>query len=104
LRKEGEKISLATGYRSFIKYELFKQRAYVQAEDWIDPARANPEKSVGTRHSILIGAGYILPIGKKLGINGALLYRINNNDYNEGASSPWVIRIGISSIGSAKHK
>lgn len=102
-RKERQ-INVLTGYRLFSKYQFFKQRAYVQIEDWVDPARRTGEGNKPlSQHSILAGGGYVLAIGKSLGINGAIFYRLNNERYSDGLASPWVFRIGISSIRS-KHK
>jgi hypothetical protein len=44
-----------------------------------------------------VGGGGVLPLGKKLGINLAIFYRVNQKDVQPGGN-PWVFRIGLSSI------
>lgn len=100
--RNGKSWDVLAGYRSFIKYEVFSQRAYLQGEDSVDPYRATSENIRNTRHSILVGAGYLQPLSNVMALNLCVLYRVNNQDYSGGSASPWVIRLGISSIGSGK--
>lgn len=101
ISRQQKQLRLLTGYRMFAKYQFLKQKAYLQVEDLVEPARKIGEGNRAlSRHSILAGGGYVLAIGSSLGLNGAILYRINNNQYSDGYASPWVFRIGISSIRS----
>jgi hypothetical protein len=90
-------------YRAFTRYELFNQKAYVQLEETMDPLSVT-EQTGRSRHSILAGGGYILPLSKTVGINLLLMYRVNNEQYSGGELSPWVFRIGLSSIRPPKFK
>jgi len=101
-----KKIDAVLGYRSFAKYQflVLRQVTYLHIEDLVDPATLNREDLKGTRHSILAGGGFIAPVSPVLGINFCVLYRVNNQNYAGGAASPWVIRIGISSLKSKKVK
>jgi hypothetical protein len=104
IARREKQTDVLTGYRVFTKYQFLKQRAYVQVEDWVEPSRRMGEGNKPlSRHSILAGAGYVLALGNSIGINGGILYRVNNEHYSGGLASPWVFRIGISSIRS-KHK
>lgn len=110
LQGEKQKIGSQWGMRSFVKNEFFNQRLYAQVEDLINfPQMSYQEVESGkfdSQHNLLIGAGYVLPFSKSFGLNSSLLYRIAGQDNVPGnintASSPWVIRIGISSIKEKK--
>lgn len=102
ISRKGKSWGVLAGYRSFIKYEVLSQRAYLQGEDSVDPYRAISENIRNTRHSILLGAGYLQPLSNVMALNLCVLYRVNNQDYSGDSASPWVIRLGISSIGSGK--
>lgn len=101
-----KKVETQLGYRAFFKYEflLLKQLSYLHVEDLVDPNMVTSEYASGTKHSILTGAGLIVPVTKVLGINVCVLYRVNNSSYSDGNVSPWVVRIGLSSIKSKNLK
>jgi hypothetical protein len=95
--EERKKINALIGFRSFVKAEFFKQRAYAQVEDNVSQFKLNQDDIGRTTHSLLVGGGGVLPLGKKLGINVAIFYRVNQKDVQPGGN-PWVFRIGLSSI------
>lgn len=99
LRSEDKNWSTSFGFRSFLKAEFFHQKVYLQLEDDVKPGRIDVERTFRTPHSILIGGGGLIPLTKKMAINPSLLYRINN-DQSVTPASPWVFRLGISSIKS----
>jgi hypothetical protein len=101
-----KKVDAVLGYRSFAKYQflVFRQVAYLHVEDLVDPRSLSSEDLKGTKHSILAGGGFVAPVSPVLGINLCVLYRVNNQNYAGGDMSPWVIRIGISSIKPKKVK
>jgi hypothetical protein len=103
LTKTKTGVSLAGGYRVLSKYYVFQQHAYFQVEDTIDPQRIRAENGGRREHSVLAGAGYLMRVSSSLAVNAQLLYRVNNPSYADGAVSPWVFRIGLSSI-RAIHK
>jgi hypothetical protein len=98
-----KKLSLLGGLRTFIKAELWKQRVYLQVEDNINQTKFTRESAKVTGHAILVGGGGIVPVSKSLGFNVAVFYRINNST-EPGAPSPWVVRLGISSIKKVNSK
>lgn len=100
----GKDWSVQAGYRSFAKYEVLDQRAYFQVEDVMDPYQVRTESFTSAAHSILAGGGYLLPISKRFAVNFSLLYRVNNQLYSEGKASPWVFRLGFSTIRNRKPK
>jgi hypothetical protein len=102
LSKSNDGVSVAGGYRVMSKYYVFHQRAYIHAEDAVDPKNLNKEYFEKARHSALLGAGYLLKISPSLALNALLLYRLNNQSYSQGVVSPFVFRIGLSSIKSLK--
>src|SRR5690606_12570100 len=102
LREEDRKVQLTAGYRSFAKYEVFNQRAYLQVEDIVDPRQVSLESEGSTRHSILAGGGVLVPVSKVLAINMMLLYRVNNEEYSSGIQSPFTFRVGISTLSNRK--
>lgn len=97
LQVQERKLNALAGVRTFAKAEVWKQRAYLQLEDNIDQFRFNSESLKKTTHAILGGGGIILPVMRSLGVNLALLYRLNRDSNNTG-HSPWVFRVGISTI------
>jgi hypothetical protein len=95
---ENRKPHVEAGFRSFIKGEVWKQRAYLQVEDNINKSRVDTEiRYKSLRHEFLGGGGVLLPISKTLAINFAVLYRLNRDPANP-KESPWVFRVGLSSI------
>lgn len=92
-----KEINGVLGFRSFIKGEVWKQRAYLQVEDNMAPVRVSSEALRNSPHSLLVGGGGLLPISKKFAINLALFYRVNQEHVKPGGS-PWVVRVGLSSI------
>lgn len=97
-----KKLNMETGFRSFVKGEVWKQRAYLQVEDNVKPSKLDREISKNKIvHELLGGAGVLLPISKSLGINFQLLYRLNKLAGNPDRS-PWVFRVGLSSMKKPK--
>ena len=92
-----KKIGGQFGLRTFAKYDVYKQFVYWQLEDQMEQSKLDKEDIKKSRHSVLTGAGFIVPITKGLAININLLYRINQEHINP-QGSPWVFRIGLSSF------
>ncbi len=97
LQVQERKLNFMAGFRTFAKVEVWKQRAYLQLEDNIDQFKVNREALGKTTHAVLGGGGVLLPLSKSLAINVAVLYRLNK-DVNNPGHSPWVFRVGLSSI------
>jgi hypothetical protein len=102
IRVSEKRIQTLVDYRVFAKYELFSQRAYLQAEDLVAPRVMGNEYFKNSRHSVLTGGGVLLPVSGKLALNVCVLYRVNNRSAISENSSPWVIRLGMSTIKSNK--
>jgi hypothetical protein len=95
------KVSALASARVFTKVEFFKQRVYTQVEDalqWTDT-----ETGGKLTQNVLAGGGGLIPFSKSLAINMAVLYRVYRNGPDD-SSSPWVFRIGISTIKSNAKK
>lgn len=102
LQEKDKKWNVSVGYRTFVKAEIFRQHAYLQVEDNVDPAGLSKEFVHNMNHSILTGGGVLIPITGKFSLNFAVLYRVNNEQYSGNAISPWVFRLGLSSVKSVK--
>ena len=102
IKEVNKKWTATLGYRSFLKYEVYKQRGYLQVEDVVDPRQVDAELVKYAKHSVFAGGGYLVPVSKVLALNLCVLYRVNNKQYSGGQASPWNIRLGISSIGGKK--
>jgi hypothetical protein len=97
-----KKLNMETGFRSFVKGEVWKQRAYLQVEDNVKPSKLDREISKNKIiHEVLAGGGALLPISKSIGINFQVLYRLNKLVGNPDRS-PWVFRVGLSSMKKPK--
>ncbi len=97
IQKQDNSINSTVGIRSFAKVELFKQRAYVQTEYQINPYQVDYKNINASQGNFLIGGGVVKSLYGKIAINLSLLYRFDNNEVLQG-SSPWVFRIGVSTV------
>lgn len=103
IRKDERSASLQAGFRTFAKYQIFDQRAYLQVEDRVDPVYAGENQPIQRQHNILAGGGILIPLSKSLALNASLLYRVNNS-VGVPLGSPWIFRIGVSTIKDKKVK
>lgn len=96
LQRQDKNLFASMGARSFVKVELFKQRAYAQTEYQVSPYQVDYKSVNGGKNSLLLGGGVVKSLHGKLAINLSMFYRINT----EGPTgvSPWVFRIGISTV------
>lgn len=102
LQRQGNLFNSTIGIRSFAKVELFKQRGYLQVEHQMRPYVVDTKNLTPERGNILIGGGVIKKLYNKLAINVSLMYRIDQTEIS--GSSPWVFRLGISTISSSNNK
>lgn len=102
LYKNTKRIGMDVGYRAFARYEVFRQRGYIQLEDLSNAGAIKSELLKKSNHSILAGLGGLVPVSSQLAINLACFYRMNNESYSQGVESPWVFRVGISFFGNNK--
>jgi len=100
---ENDRKRMATvGIRPFLKREIFKQRAYLQAEYVMNPSVDGAEALGVNKHNALIGGGVLFSVSKSLALNFCAMHRFENNVGEFGNMSSWTFRIGISSIKSKK--
>jgi hypothetical protein len=104
VKSERKKWSVAVGYRAFLRIDVLPKRLYAQLEDNVEPGSIHSENIQGTKHSILTGAGLLVPVSRLAAINVLLMYRVNNENYAGCNVSPWVFRLGISNFKSAVKK
>jgi hypothetical protein len=103
-KSERKKWSVAVGYRALLRMDVLPKCLYAQLEDSVEPRSIQSENIRGAKHSILTGAGLLLPVSRVTAINVLLMYRVNNDNYAGGSVSPWVFRLGISNFKSAEKK
>jgi hypothetical protein len=101
LQKQDRAINTTIGIRSFAKMELLKQRAYVQTEYQISPYQVDYKKFDLRGGNLLVGIGGVKSLFGKVALNLSLLYRLNSIDVLPSAS-PWVFRVGISTVKVSK--
>ncbi|MFM7858940.1 MAG: hypothetical protein ACKO96_45195, partial [Flammeovirgaceae bacterium] len=96
LQQQNKSFNTNFGVRSFAKLEVYKQLGYVQVEHQLTPVRIDYE-NVNLSGNVLIGGGLVKKIYNKIAVNFSLLYRIHSTADIPGVS-PWVFRLGISSV------
>lgn len=99
MRRDSTSI-LSVGVRSFLKHEFFSKKAYVQLENDLRDVTydfSNEGRIKLDSHSLLFGAGTLLPLYNKFKINLGLYYQILGEAKNKNMY-PFLIRIGISKI------
>jgi hypothetical protein len=100
LQKQGGDFNSTIGIRSFAKVELFKQRGYLQIEHQISPYKVDSKNFTPPNGSFFVGGGVVKKLFDKIAVNLSLLYRIN--EVEVAGASPWVFRLGISTVDSDK--
>lgn len=99
LQIDDRKVNALAGMRSFIKAEVWKQRLYLQVEDNVSDTRVGKEPVRIAGHSVMTGGGGLLPLSRSLALNLSVLYKVYQDTPQ---ASPWVFRVGISSIKKTK--
>jgi hypothetical protein len=95
VQKQDSIYNTKVGLRSFAKVELFKQRAYIQAEYQLSPYQIQYKDIKINNGNVLLGCGIVKKVYGHIAINAALLYKVYNND---SVTSPWVFRLGLSTV------
>lgn len=101
LQRQGQSVNSTIGIRSFAKAEIWKQRAYFQVEHQINPYQIDNRNFNVGYGNLLLGGGFVKSLYGKIGVNLSLLYRVNSQEALPSAS-PWVFRLGISTMNSEK--
>lgn len=97
-KKDLQKINTTAGLRLFAKGEMFNRQAYLQAEDQMLPHAISIEGNPFTQHNFFAGGGYVVPFLSPLTFNISLMYKIYSNGNAENSASPWIFRIGFSTV------
>jgi len=95
IQKQDSIFNTRIGIRSFAKVELFKQRAYIQTEYQLSPYQIQYKDIKVNGGNVLLGCGIVKKVYGHIAINAALMYKVYNND---SVTSPWVFRLGLSTI------
>ena len=105
IREENKKMITTVGLKVFSKVELFKRQGYLQFEDIMDSystgVSESHKRSIFEQHHVYAGGGWLLTIAAPVSLNFSILYGFNSTAV-PGEFSPFVFRIGISSIKSKK--
>jgi hypothetical protein len=97
-KRDLQKINTTAGLRLFAKGEMFNRQAYLQAEDQMLPHAISIEGNPFTQHNFFAGGGYVIPFLSPLTFNISLMYKVYSNGNVENSTSPWIFRIGFSSV------
>lgn len=103
LVKESDKeLDATVGGKAFFKAEFLKRQGYFQVEDIMDTygitSAEEPSKKFYEQHNIFIGGGWLLSIKAPVTINFSALYCVTENETVQSQFSPFVFRIGISTV------
>lgn len=97
IQKQDTRTLSKFGFRSFLKYEVFKQNGYVEAEYQVNPYQLSANNLWVSKGSLLSGIGIVRPFFGKVAANVSLLYKVSDANPNVGASR-WVFRLGLSTV------
>lgn len=89
------------GIRPFYKQAFLQRRAYVQVAYQWRPGQQRESQQALPASSWQGGGGVLLPISTVVAVNLAVMYQLNPGNVAE-AQSPWIVRIGISTIKRVK--
>jgi hypothetical protein len=105
IREDNKKMITTVGLKVFSKLELFKRQGYLQFEDIMDSygtgTKETGKRSIFEQHHLYAGGGWLLTIAAPVSLNLSILYGFNSTAV-PSEFSPFVFRIGISSIKSKK--
>jgi hypothetical protein len=105
IRENQGKILTTVGLKAFFKAEFLKRQGYIQLEDIMDSyGTGNSEsgkRSIFEQHHVYAGGGWLLTLAAPVSLNFSILYGFNSSAVPH-EFSPFVFRVGISSIKSKK--
>lgn len=95
---------VSVGLRTFLKSDIIQQRLFIQAENIWQQTYLSDQNELEPH--LYAGAGYIVPLSMRTGLNVSLLYGIDNPSDHELSvhRSPWIFRVGISAFKRNKLK
>jgi|GEM_PF-3046723 len=93
-QQEQEVSNLDLGVRGFLRYKSFPILPYLQVE--YAGTQANSDSTRKTwQNGLLLGGGYNLKLGEMGGVDISLMRQLNHQN-NAIQSTPWALRVGIS--------
>lgn len=95
---DDKKLYAKAGLRTFTKIEFLKRQVYVQAEDAMNPYSGKAETLRLNQHNVYVGGGFLLSMKSKVTLNFNLMYQVNENKLTTSELSPFVFRLGISTV------
>ena len=101
LRKEHKRFHSSIGAKVFTKVEFFKRRVYLQGEDLMDSYAVNSEesgKSFYECHNFFVGGGWLLSLSAPVTLNLSLMYNVSDRSISQQTISPFIFRIGFSTV------
>ncbi|MEJ1241747.1 hypothetical protein WBG78_26620 [Chryseolinea sp. T2] len=91
-------IKFNGGIRAFSKIEFWKRQLYVQIEDSMNPWSPKDERIQVDKHNVMVGGGVLLSVKAPVTLNFSMLYNLTENKTTISDISPFVFRIGISTV------
>jgi hypothetical protein len=104
IQKTADNYFSMIGIRTFAKAEFWQQRAYGQVEYQVKPYKLDGQSLLPQEGKWLVGGGFIQSLGGRIGLNLEVLYRVSPASRENPADSPWVFRVGLSTIKSQRIK
>lgn len=101
IHQEAKSIEYALGFKTLVKYEIFDRHGYLQVEDLFNTRNAGKgieNTGFKNQHNLFVGGGWLLSLSAPITLNLSLLYRITDHGAFATTTSPWVFRIGISTV------
>jgi hypothetical protein len=101
LWKEEKKFHSSIGAKVFTKVEFFKRRVYLQGEDLMDSYAVNSEESgkcFYECHNFFVGGGWLLSLSSPVTLNLSLMYNVSERSISQQTISPFIFRIGFSTV------
>ena len=100
---ENNDWSMVWGFRTFGKYEVLDNRAYLHVENQFNGRNDPGEVLVNNnRYNLLAGGGGLLPVSPTVALNVMALYTLTGTAGD--SISPFIIRIGVSSLPKPKER
>lgn len=100
---ENDNWSMVWGFRTFGKYEVLDNRAYLHVENQFNGRNNSDEALVNDNgYNLLAGGGGLLPLSPSVALNVMALYTLAGTT-GDGIS-PFIIRIGVSSLPKPKER
>ncbi len=94
---ESKKLYANGAFRTFTKIEFLQRQLYLQVEDAMNPYSTR-EKAKLDKHNVFVGGGVLMSMKSPVTLNFSVLYKVNEGKASMSDISPFVFRLGISTI------